>query len=209
MDIQFYGANAFTITNKTTRIVIDDNLQDLGAKSITKAGDIVLYTGPHGLPSVEPKLIIDQPGEYEVSDISVYGIQLRAHMDEDKQKTAVGYKLIFNELRVFVSGHIYPDLSERQLESIGTVDVLIVPVGGNGYTVDPAGAASLIKKIEPKVIIVSHYADESLNYPVSQQPLDLAVSTLALEPKVVADKLRLKAADLSETTELIVLERSK
>jgi hypothetical protein len=84
MDIQFYGANAFVLSNKHTRIVIDDNLADLGAKSITKAGDIAIFTGAHGAPAVETKLVLDQPGEYEVSDVSVYGIQLRSHMDEDK-----------------------------------------------------------------------------------------------------------------------------
>lgn len=209
MDIQFYGANAFVLSNKHTRIVIDDNLADLGAKSITKAGDIAIFTGAHGAPAVETKLILDQPGEYEVSDVSVYGIQLRSHMDEDKQKNAVAYKLIFDDIRLLVAGHIHPDLSDRQLEAIGTVDVLVVPVGGNGYTLDPVGAAKLIKNIEPKLVIPAHFDDGSLAFPVPQQPLAAALTTLGIEPNQTTEKLRLKASDLAEATELIVLERAK
>ncbi len=35
MDIQFYGANCVTITYKGVRIVVDDNLSELGGKSIS------------------------------------------------------------------------------------------------------------------------------------------------------------------------------
>ncbi len=209
MDIQFYGANTFSISNKNARVVIDDTLQNLGAKTISKTGDILLYTGPHAQPSVDPKLIIDHPGEYEVSDVSIYGVQLRSHMDEEKLKTVVAYKIIMDDVRIFVTGHIYPELSERQLEEIGTVDVLVVPVGGNGYTVDPIGATRLIKKIEPKLVIPGHFDDASLAFPVPQQPLAQALTTLALEPKETIDKLRLKSSDFGETTELIILNRTK
>jgi hypothetical protein len=39
MDIQFYGANCVVLSDKNARVVIDDNLADLGAKTIAKAGD--------------------------------------------------------------------------------------------------------------------------------------------------------------------------
>ena len=82
MEIQYYGANCVRLSAKKANIVIDDNLAELGLKSVTKAGDIALFTGPHGDTAVETKIIIDQPGEYEVSDISVHGIGAQAHLDE-------------------------------------------------------------------------------------------------------------------------------
>jgi L-ascorbate metabolism protein UlaG (beta-lactamase superfamily) len=86
------------------------------------------------------------------------------------------------------------------------IDVLITPVGGNGYTLDPVGALSIIKKIEPKIVIPTHYADKALQYPVPQQSLEDALKALAMEPKQAASKLRVKPADLSDTTQLIVLD---
>lgn len=209
MDIQYYGANCIILTAaRGVRVVVDDNLADLGAKSVTKPGDIVLFGGAHGLPGVETKLLIDGPGEYEVSDISVYGIPARAHMDEENQRTATMYKLLTKELSIFIPGHIYPDLSDDQLETIGMVDVMFVPVGGNGYTLDPVGALKVIKKIEPKLIIPTHYAMSGINYAVPQQELSQVLHEMSMEPKETTAKLKVKAADLPDLTQMIVLERS-
>jgi L-ascorbate metabolism protein UlaG (beta-lactamase superfamily) len=205
MDIQFYGANCLSLTYKGARIVIDDNLTSLGAKSIIKAEDVALYTGSR-IDSAA-RLTFDGPGEYEVSEISVIGIPARAHMDEVSQSTVTMFKLIVGDQSILITGHIYPELSESQLERIGTIDVLIVPVGGNGYTVDPVGALKLIKNIEPKIIIPTHYADSSLNYPVPQQEITNALKELSMEPKQSLSKFKLKPTDLSDVTQLVILEK--
>jgi L-ascorbate metabolism protein UlaG (beta-lactamase superfamily) len=88
------------------------------------------------------------------------------------------------------------------------VDVMIVPVGGNGYTLDGIGALKLIKKIEPKVVIPTHFDDRSLTFPVPQQPLDQALKSLAMEPKETVSKLRLKGSELGDLSQLIVLEKA-
>jgi L-ascorbate metabolism protein UlaG (beta-lactamase superfamily) len=208
MDIQFYGANCFTLSTKQARVVIDDNLADLGSKTATKAGDIALFTMAHGEPVQGTKIVIDQPGEYEVSGVSIYGIAARAHIDEEGKRTATLYKLVVDDLRVLVTGHIYPDLTEKQLETIGMVDIMFVPVGGNGYTLDGVGALKLIKKVEPKLIIPTHFDTKGLQFPVPQQPLSEALKALAMEPKEAPAKLRIKPIDLTEATQLMVLEQS-
>jgi L-ascorbate metabolism protein UlaG (beta-lactamase superfamily) len=207
MDIQFYGANCIVLTTKHARVVVDDNLVDLGRKSITKAGDIALFTGAHGDPAQPVKIVVDQPGEYEVSGVSIYGIAARAHIDEEKQKTVSMYKIIIDDLRILVTGHVYPELSDAQLETIGMVDVLFVPVGGNGYTLDPIGALKLIKAIEPKLIIPTHYDSSAIKYPVPQQELEQALKALAMEPKETIAKLKVKAGELGDIAQLTVLEQ--
>ena len=206
MDIQFYGANCISLTHKGVRVVVDDNLAELGAKNILRPDDVALFTGPHG--EVKACLVLDGPGEYEVSDISIVGLSARAHIDEPDQYNATMFKLLVGELNVLVTGHIYPEVSERQLEQIGLVDVLFVPVGGNGYTLDPIGALKLIKEIEPKLVIPTHYDDKALKFPIPQQELSVALRELAMEPKETVAKLRLKAGELGDVTQLIVLEKS-
>ena len=209
MDIQFYGANCVALISKQARIVVDDTLSALGGKPIIKAGDIALYTAPHNEATTSvPKIIIDQPGEYEVSGVSIFGISARAHMDEEKQHTATMYKIVLDDLRVLVTGNVYPELSDAQLEAIGMVDVMIVPVGGNGYSLDGIGALKLIKKVEPKVIIPTHFEAKGINYPVPQQTLEQALHGLAMEPKETVSKLRLKASELTDgSAQLVVLEQ--
>ena len=208
MDLQFYGANCLSVTYKGTRIIIDDNLGELGAKSVTKPDDVVLFTftSPKDGGSTA-RLTFDSPGEYEVSDVSIIGIAAKAHMEESGQNATM-FKLIVGEQSILFTGHIYPELSDAQLEAIGMVDVLVVPVGGNGYTVDPVGALKLIKAIEPKLVVPTHYTDKSLKYPVPQQDLAAALKEIGMEPKETVSKLRIKPAELSDVTQLVILEKS-
>lgn len=208
MDLQFYGANCLVVSAKNARVVVDDNLADLGGKSVVKSGDIVLYTGAHQAPKPEVKLAIDIPGEYEVSDVSIVGIPARAHIDEPNQQTATMYKVTVGDTTMLFTGHIYPELSDKQLEAIGLVDAMIVPVGGSGYTLDPIGALKVIKAVEPKLVIPTHYADKALKFPVPQTELSVALHELGMEPKETVAKLRVKPGELSDITQLIVLEKS-
>jgi len=111
-------------------------------------------------------------------------------------------------LSVLITGHIYPELNEAQLEKIGMVDIMLVPVGGNGYTVDPVGALKLVKDVEPKLVIPTHYNDKALNFPVPQQELSNALKELGMEPTETVSKLKLKSAELSDVTKLVLLEKS-
>lgn len=206
MEFQYHGANCISIATKKARVVIDDNLAELGLKSVTKPDDIAIFTTP---PSKLPqaRLVFTDPGEYEASEISVFGVEARAHIDEADKQTATIYKLQTGDLRIAVVGHIHPDISEDFLEELGAVDILFIPVGGNGYTLDGVGALSVIKKIEPKLVIPTHFDDSKIAYPVPQQPLSEALKGLAMEPKETLAKFKPKPADFSDKVELIALER--
>lgn len=208
MDIQYYGGNCITLTGKDIRIVVDDNLSELGLKSITKPTDVMLYTGERPNKFADAKLLFAGPGEYEVSDLSIVGIAARSHMDEEKTYRATMYKIIAGEINYLITGHIHPELSDEQLEAIGMVDVMVVPIGGNGFTVDPTGALQLIKKIEPKIVVPTHYADEKINYPMPQTDLTQALKNMGTEPSQTVSKLRFKTTDAGATTQLIIIDRS-
>ncbi|HSX18157.1 MAG TPA: MBL fold metallo-hydrolase [Candidatus Saccharimonadales bacterium] len=206
MELQFYGTNCLRISTKKAQIVVDDNLEKLGLKSITKPTDICLHTFKD-VPSHECHFEADMPGEYEISGVVIHGIAARAHMDEEGKKSATIYTIAADEMKIAVLGHIHPDLSEDQLEAIGLVDIAIVPVGNSGYTLDGVGALQVIKKIEPKIVIPTHYADKVVKYEVPQVELAEALKNLAMEPTETVDKYRPKPTDLTDTTHLIVLNR--
>jgi len=206
MEIQFYGGNCVRLSTKKASIIVDDNLAELGLKPVTKSGDIALFTGPHSEPTADVRIMIDQPGEYEVANASIQGVAARAHMDEDGLAATI-YKIVGDDIRVAVVGHVYPELSDAQLESLGMIDILIIPVGGSGYTLDGIGALKLVKKIEPKMVIPTHYADRGVKYPVPQAELEEAVKGLAMEMKEPVPKLKVRETDLTDITQLVVLER--
>jgi len=206
VEFQYFGGNCVRITTKNATFVVDDNLKDLGLKSVTKPDSVAIFTTlPAKMP--EAKLVIADPGEYEVSEVSIFGVAARSHMEEAGKKSSTIYKLQFEDTKVCILGHVYPDLTEDQLEEIGVVDILITPVGGSGYTLDSIGALQMIKKIEPKLVIPTHYADKEVKYEVPQSSLEEALKGLGMEPKEMLSKFKPKPADFIETTQLIILER--
>lgn len=206
MEIQYFGANCVRLTTKKASIVVDDNLSKLGLKTIIKPSDISIITSRQ-FPIHPSAFVADLPGEYEISGFTIQGVAARGHLDEDGQQTAVIYTIMTSEVKVAVLGHIYPELSESQLEQIGMVDIAIVPVGGNGYTLDGVGALKVIKQIEPKIVIPTHYADKAIRYEVPPQDLSEALKGLAMEPAETTDKYKYSPTDLSDTAHLIVLNR--
>jgi L-ascorbate metabolism protein UlaG (beta-lactamase superfamily) len=207
VELTFYGANCLRLTAKKAQIVVDDNLKSLGLKSATKPTDISLRTNKSFPEHQDAAFRAEMPGEYEIAGVVIHGIAARAHMDEEGTKNAVIYTVQADESKVVILGHIFPELNEQQLEQIGMADVAIVPVGGMGYTLDGIGALKVIKQIEPKVVIPTHYSDKAIRFEVPQTELHEAVKNLGMEISETVAKYKIKPADLSDTAKLVVLER--
>lgn len=211
MDIQFYGANCIKISTKKCEIVVDDNLADLGRKSIIKAGEVALFTDVKQSTSIaELKLLVNQAGEYEVSDTLIQGVAARAYDDEPGKFSSTIFKISYDETSLVVVGHVSPDLSDSQLEILSGADILMIPVGNNEVTLSGTDALKIIKEIEPSIVIPTHYQSEKIKYPKNQASLADALKELAMEPSETVAKLKLKANSSIEedTTRLVVLEIS-
>ncbi len=208
MEIQYFGGNCVKITTKKASLVVDDNIKQLGGSKISKPSDIIISTSRIDGEDPDAVLYVDSPGEFEASNISISGVAARAHTDEEGKNEATMYRIVADDIRIAVVGHIYPELSDEQLEAIGMIDVLVVPVGGHGFTLDAVGAQKVIKKIGPKLVIPTQYADSKLNYPVPATSLADALKELAMEPKETVAKLKIKGTELlTDQAQLIVLER--
>lgn len=206
LEVEFFGANCLRISFKKTVFVIDDNLSDLGGKSITKADDVSLQTDISIPVAAGARLLLDCPGEYEVGDVSVTAIAARNHRDEEGKTTSTIFKLYVQDTNVVIVGHIHPNLDETQLELIGECDVLIVPVGGNGFTLDPTGALQVVKAIQPSVVIPTSYQMSGLKAPMPQVSLEEAVKQLAMPASEPVKSFKLKPAELeADQTRLVIV----
>ncbi len=213
MEIEFYGANCFKIKSKQASIVIDDDLDTRGSKNVTKDKDVLVVTNKsikHDKSSGLARLTLESAGEFEVGDISVQGVQTRGHLDTDEEQTATVFQCTYGGASVTILGHIHPDLSDEVQELAGGTDVLIVPVGGNGYTLDATGATKAIKAIEPDVVIPAYYDESGLTFEVPTAPLDDFVKTSGLNFEEKSDSHKVgKTSSESGQTQLVVLETKK
>ncbi len=204
MELQFFGANCIKLGNKKVTMVIDDNLESLGAKSVTTENDISLFTIDKP-EQTKGRFLVCGPGEYEISEVSIMGIPAKAHLDAVGHRATI-YSIRFDNFSIGIVGHIHPDINEDQLEALGLIDILVIPVGGNGFTLDASGAASLIRKIEPKIVIPTHYSNKKLNYEVPQADLELFLKEMAVTEPEILPILKIKESDLGDKTRVVVLE---
>jgi L-ascorbate metabolism protein UlaG (beta-lactamase superfamily) len=205
VEVTYHGANCIKFSGKNTNIVVDDNLATLGGKSVTKPEDISLVTTPN-IDHASGKLVIDMPGEYEVSNVSIRGVSARGAMDPEGKETTTIYKITSNDISYVVLGHIFADITEEEVEELGHVDVVFVPIGGNGYTLDGLGALKVLKKMEPKIVIPTHYAQNGLKYEVPQNELSMAVKNMDMEIAEKTQKLKLRPTDITDSLRLFILE---
>lgn len=208
MEIEYKGANTVTLKSGQTTIVVDPKLSLVGAKDMKLEGFIEVVTEKRFFVDSGQKLAITGPGEYEISAASIKGVPAKRQLDPDSKDYATIYRITLAGVRIAVLGHITDTLTESQLERLGVVDILVLPVGGGGYTLDAHGAAKLVRQIDPKIVIPTHYADSSLQYEVSQDSVELFVKELGAAQFETQPKLKIKTPGvLPEVLTLIQLER--
>lgn len=191
-DIEYKGGNTVVIATKKSKLITDPKLSVVGLKDIDPKGALALATEARfAVESKDATLLLDSPGEYEVGDFSIRGIAARRHLDSEGMKSTI-YRVEIGESRIAILGNIDPKLSEDQLEAIGVVDIVIIPVGGGGYTLDATAAAHLVRQIDAKVVIPIHYADSGVKYEVPQDDFEVFHKELGGTVEEI-DKLKVKA----------------
>lgn len=192
-DIEYKGGNTVVIATKKSKLITDPKLSVVGLKDIEPKNMLSLATEARfEVPSSDAILQIESPGEYEVGDFSIKGIAAQRHLDSAGTNATV-YRVEVGEARIAIIGNIDPKLTEDQLEAIGVVDIIVIPVGGNGYTLDATSAANLVRQIDAKVVIPVHYADSALTYEVPQDDFEVFHKELGGAVETL-DKLKVKTA---------------
>ena len=205
--VEFHGANCLRFKAPGISIVVDDNLEQLQAKSITTAKDVVCLTDSEFPRPKKAKLIFDMPGDYEVSGVFITGVRANPWLEnnpDDQPRRSTIYKITVGNIDYVVSGHIQPALDDTQLQRLGSVDVLFVPVGG-GQTLDATAAWELSKNLSPKVIVPTYYQQAGIKFANQQEGYEAFIKRSSLEPEIISANLKLKKADFQEQTMLKIL----
>jgi len=207
MDIEYKGANCVLITTKKSAVVTDPKLSTVGLKDIMPKNAVVIATQSDFLVGGEDAVMVDRPGEYEVRDVSIVGSAAARMIDHDNSLQATIYRTTVGDVRFAILGHIVAPLTEEQLETLGVIDVVIVPVGGSGYTLDAHQAVGVVRQIDPKVVIPTHYADKATKYEVPQMELEPFVKELGAPQHETVAKWKIKGP-LPEILTLMEIERT-
>jgi len=219
MKITWIGQSCFEISAAPAKdtqatIVIDPFDEKIGLKLPSLSADLLLVTHEHSDHSNTKGVkgspfIIEGPGEFEVKGVFVQGIQA-FHDDAQGKERGLNtmYIIETEDLRVCHLGDFgQKELTDEQVEKIGRVDVLLIPIGGN-YTISSAEAPKVIGQIEPKIVIPMHYALPKLSVDLDGVEKFLKAmgnATAGVEPQ---DKLTVKLSTLPKDRdmEIVVLK---
>lgn len=216
MHITWHGQSFFQIQSSQskggqTSLAIDPFDQSVGLKVPSFSADILLITHEHGDHSNKKAIrgepfVIETPGEYEIKEIFIHGIP-SFHDDtegKDRGKNTI-YVIEMEEMRLCHLGDLgQKELTPDQLEKIGDVDILMIPVGGN-YTLDAKEANHVISQIEPRIVIPMHYHIPQVKIKI--EGVDKFLKEVGKKSVVPQSKLLIKKKDLvSEETQVVVLK---
>jgi len=98
--------------------------------------------------------VISDPGEYEVRGIFVNGIQ-DPSADQGTARPLV-YRIDAEGMAVAFLGQLNRKLTDVELEALGNIDILILPVGG-GAGMDAKLSSNIISMVEPRIVIPVNY----------------------------------------------------
>lgn len=168
MRIHWFGQSAFQLTTEQgTVILIDPYGKLLGYRMPRVKADIVAITHDHKdhnqIHIAEGNYeLVNIPGHFHVNGIEIHGITT-FHDNVEGAKKGLNTVFVFtvDGLRICHAGDLGHILTQEQLELIGKVDVLMIPVGGR-MTLDGAGAAAVMKQLQPAVTIPMHYRTKAL-----------------------------------------------
>jgi hypothetical protein len=198
MVITNHGLDCFKVKYGDTTVTFNPPAESSDLESHRFGSDIVLssirhedYTGGELLTAggKEP-VIIHGPGEYEVDDISISGIESVSNYADEKHINTI-YVFRMQDMDICFIGPISDrDLPTGAQEVMESIDILFVPVTGEP-TLSPADAHKLAVQIEPSIVIPTHFQD-----PDSQSVAEFVDEAGGddVEPK---DKLTLGPRDLS------------
>jgi L-ascorbate metabolism protein UlaG (beta-lactamase superfamily) len=213
MKIKWLGHASFLITSEDgTKIITDPYEPILGMKygEIKESADIVTVSHEHGDHNNVAAVQGNPQVLREATPVEVKGIQFSGidTYHDNSGGSERGSNVIFcfevDGIKVCHFGDLGHMLSDEQVASIGKVDIMLVPVGGN-FTIDAKIATDIVGKLSPAVVIPMHYQnDRCPEFPIAK--VDVFLEGKTNVTKLEASEAEFTAGKLPAAPQVVVLQ---
>ncbi len=211
MDITWYGHSCFRLGERGVVIVTDPPSDDLSYERPRVRADVVTISHEH--PGHNNRVgfrggpkFFDGPGEYEVKGVFITGV---ATYHDGRGGSIQGRNTVFlfdfDGLTICHLGDLGHVPTQSQMEGLGDVDVLLIPVGGM-HSIDSSKAAEVISMIEPHLVIPMHYKIPGSK--AKLQTADKFLKQMGLASIPHQPELKISKSSLPEGTEVVLLNCS-
>ncbi len=209
MEITWLGHSCFKFRGKQATVITDPYSPNLGYSLGKQTASIVTVSHQHpghsfseGI-SGNPKLVTG-PGEYEISNVLIIGVA--TFHDKDRGSTRgknTVYLMEMDEVSICHLGDLGHVLTDEQVEELGSIDVLLLPVGGVS-TIDAPVATEVVRQLEPKIVIPMHYKTTVINREL--EPVDRFLKEIGAHDISPQAKFALAKSSLPISTQVVLLD---
>ena len=152
MELTYHGHSCIRLRGREMTVVVDPPQTALPGLAKGTVGIIVRTEGTSTDPAkLRPRegeiQEVSGPGEFEIGGVSILGL---AAGETTVMRVAV------DEVRVVVAGRLRRQLTEEEIDSLGHVDVLVIPVGG-GDAFGAVDAAKFVNAVEPSIVVPARF----------------------------------------------------
>jgi L-ascorbate metabolism protein UlaG (beta-lactamase superfamily) len=208
MDITWLGHSCFRIRGSQLVVVTDPFPPDLGYTLGKITADVITVSHQHPSHSYVQGIgagarVVQGPGEYEINGGLIIGIPTfhDAEGGKTRGKNTV-YLMEIDGISVCHLGDLGHVLTSSQVEEIGDVGVLLLPVGGVS-TIDAAVAAEVIRQLEPKAVVPMHYKTPLIKRELD--PVEKFLKVMGAGPIEPRPKLSVTKSNLPLSTQIFLL----
>jgi len=214
MEITWYGHSCFRLTERNYATVVTDpfDSKTIGYSALRLRSDIVTVShaapGHNNTDAVKGiSHIIDGAGEFEIGGVFITGVQTDGGSSRKKAKDDAArntiYVIDYDGLTVAHLGDLKHTPTQSEIESLGTINVALVPVGGGGG-LNAAKAAEIISLLEPNLVIPMHYSTPAVKLPLDT--LNKFIKEMGLSQTETQPSLKVTRSSLPHETHVSVLE---
>jgi len=210
MEITWFGHSCFRIKGKDAVLVADPFGDDLGYPVAGLEADIVTlshhHSGHDNAASVgNGPRVVGGPGEYEIRDVFILGISTfhDSSRGEERGKNTV-YLIEMDDIRLCHLGDLGHVLSPQQVEEVGNVDIVMVPVGSVS-TIDAKTAREVVLALGAKIVIPMHYQTEVSSW---LEPVNPFLKEMGVADPVPQAKLVITRSNVPPENQVVLLEHS-
>lgn len=209
MDITWYGHSCFRFTERGAATIVTDPYDpNLGYGDLNLKADIVTIShhapGHSSADAVKKAAyMLDRPGEYEIQGIFLTGVQTFNPNNPDPRQNII-WLFDFNDYTIAHLGDLDHVPSQAEVEALGPINVLLVPVGG-GKALNSGQAGEVISLIEPSIVVPMHY--QLPNSPIELDPLDQFLKEMGVSSADEIDTLKVTSSSLNEETQVVILRK--
>ena len=212
MNIKWLGHSCFLITsNEGLRVITDPYAVGGGINysPVKETADIVVVSHDHAdhnnVSAVQGKPeVVKGSGTKTVKGIQFRGIATYHDSSQGKQRGPnTTFCFTVDNMKLCHLGDLGHVLSPGQIDEIGGVDILFIPVGGF-FTIDAANASQACDQLRPKVIIPMHFKTPNCAYPIASVDGFLRGKNNVRE--VGSSEAEFELDKLPSTSEIVVLK---